>query len=42
VDKIEYYYWLLKVDPKAGAAQSIMLSNDMYCSRQIKRKKVLA
>ncbi len=27
-DDVERYYWLLKIDPRAGANQTIMLSND--------------
>jgi hypothetical protein len=32
VKEVERYYWLLKIDPKAGATQSIMLSNDNMTS----------
>ena len=34
VDEEEQYYWLIKIDPKAGVNQTIMLSNDnlMTCN----------
>jgi len=31
-DDVERYYWLLKIDPRAGANQTIMLSNDNLMS----------
>jgi len=34
-DEVERYYWLLKIDPSAGANQSIMLSNDNLMSSGI-------
>jgi pSer/pThr/pTyr-binding forkhead associated (FHA) protein len=32
VKEVERYYWLLKIDPKAGTTQSMMLSNDNMTS----------
>lgn len=32
VDRVERYYWLLKIDSKAGSSQAIMLSNDNMTS----------
>ena len=35
-DDVEWYYWLIEIDPKDGASQSIMLSNDnMTSSRDV-------
>jgi hypothetical protein len=31
-DEVERYYWLIKIDPTAGASQTIMLSNDNLTS----------
>ncbi len=33
-DDVERYYWLLKIDPRAGANQTIMLSNDNLMSSE--------
>lgn len=32
MDDVEQYYWLLKIDTKAGSSQTIMLSNDNMTS----------
>ena len=31
-DDVEWYYWLIDIDPKVAASQSIMLSNDNMTS----------